>query len=133
VQSYLLEVGWEVILSTTTAVEVRRRFCVNSTWIIKQNQNWFPMKALFAVLKARVKDLPAGHWVTMTADIFGVKLIAMAYAWSQRGVSCILSTCESTEPSDKLYMSYFEDDFGNLGSKEVSCPKLAILFMTTYH
>jgi hypothetical protein len=102
--------------STTTAVEVMRRF-----------QTWFPMKALFAVLKARFKDRPAGHWVTMIATKSDVKLIAMAYAWSQRGVSYILSTCGFTEPSDKLYMSYFEDDFGNIGSKEISRPKLAHL------
>ncbi len=113
--------------STTTAVEVMKRFRVNSTWIIKQNQAWFPMKALYAILKARFKDRPAGHWVTMTANISDVNVIAMAYAWSQRGISYILSTCGSTEPSDKLYMSYFEDDFGNVGSKEVSRPKLAHL------
>ena len=43
--------------------------------IIKQNQTWFPMKALFAVLKAWFMDQPSGHWVTMTA-----------YPGSQRGV-----------------------------------------------
>ncbi len=37
------------------------------------------------------------------------------------------STCGSTEPSENMYMSYFEDDFGNVGSKEVSQPKLAHL------
>jgi hypothetical protein len=42
-------------------------------------------------------------------------------------VSYLLSTCGSTEPSEKMYMSYFEDDFGNVGSKEVSRPKLAHL------
>ncbi len=42
-------------------------------------------------------------------------------------MSYILSTCESTEPSNKLYMSYFEDDFWNVGSKEVGHPKLAHL------
>jgi hypothetical protein len=46
--------------STAAAVEVMRRFFVNSTWIIKQNQNWIPMKALFAVLKARIKQLDTG-------------------------------------------------------------------------
>ncbi len=35
--------------------------------------------------------------------------------------------CGSTEPSEKCYMSFFEDDYGNLGSKEVSHPKLAHL------
>jgi hypothetical protein len=103
------------------------KFRIHSTWIIKQNQQWFPMKPLYAVLKARFKDRPAGHWVTFTTEISGIKLIAIAYAWSQRGVSYILSTCGSTEPSEKFYMSYFEDDYGNVGSKEVSRPKLAHL------
>jgi hypothetical protein len=113
--------------STTTAIEVIRRFSVHSTWIVKQNQSWFPMKALYAVLKAQFKDLPAGHWVTMITAISGVKVVAMAYAWSQIGISYILSTYGSTEPSDKLYMSYFEDDFRNVSSKEVSRLKLAHL------
>jgi len=38
----------------------------------------------------------------------------MAYAWSQKGVSFLLSTCGSTEPSTNMYRSYFEDDFGNV-------------------
>jgi hypothetical protein len=113
--------------SISTAVEVMARFGVHSMWIIKQNQQWFPMKPLYSVLKAHFKDRPAGHWVTFVAEISGVKLIALAYAWHQRGVSYILSTCRSTESSDKMHMSYFEDDFGNVGSKEVNWPKLAHL------
>jgi hypothetical protein len=66
------------------------------------------------------------------AENFGVTLIALVYAWSQRGVSYMLSTCGSTEPSDKLYTSYLEDDFGNLGSKEVNWPKLAHLIIYDY-
>ncbi len=100
--------------------QVKAKFGVHSMWITKQNQHWFPMKPLYAVLKARFKDRPTGHWVTFTAEISGVRLIAIAYAWSQQGVSYLLSTCGSTEPSEKMYMSYFEDDFGNVGSKEVS-------------
>ena len=103
------------------------RFSAHSSWIIKQNQNWFPMKALYAVLKARHKDRPAGHWVTFHTTISGVELIAMAYAWSQRGISYILSTCGSTAPAEKMYLSYFEDDYGNVSSKEISRPELAHL------
>jgi hypothetical protein len=113
--------------STATAVEVMNKFGVHSSWIIKQNQQWFPMKPLYAVLKARFKDRPAGHWVTFQATIAGVPLIAMAYAWSQRGISYILSTCGSTKPAEKMYMSYFEDDYGNVGSKEINRPELAHL------
>jgi hypothetical protein len=51
----------------------------------------------------------------------------MAYAWSQRGISYVLSTCGSTKPAEKMYMSYFKDDYGNVGSKEISHPELAHL------
>ena len=114
--------------STATAVEVMNKFGVHSSWIIKQNQQWFPMKPLYAVLKARIKDQPAGHWVTFQATISGVSLIAMAYAWSPRGISYVLSTCGSTKPAEKMYMSYFEDDYRNVGSKEINRPELAHLF-----
>jgi hypothetical protein len=63
----------------STAVEVMARFGVHSTWIIKQNQQWFPMKPRYSVLKACFKDQPAGHWVTFVADISGVTLIALTY------------------------------------------------------
>jgi hypothetical protein len=123
--------GWvggdSCIGSTATTVEVMSRFGVHSSWIIKQNQQWFPMKPLYAVLKARFKDQLAGHWLTFEATVSGVRLIALACAWSQRGVSYILSTCGSMEPAEKMYMSYFEDDYGNVGSKEINCPKLAHL------
>ena len=51
----------------------------------------------------------------------------MAYAWSQRGVSYILSTYGLTVSAQKIYMFYFEEDYGNVGSKEMSHPKLAHL------
>lgn len=111
--------------SVMTAVEVMKRCGVHSTWIIKQNQQWFPMKALKAVMNARFGQRPAGHWVTFTTTIAGVNLLAIAYAWSQRGVTYILSTCGSTAPSDKMYTSYFEDEFGNVGCKEILRPRIA--------
>jgi len=89
------------------------------------------MKPLYAVLKAHFKDQPARHLVTFTAEISGVKFIAVAYAWSQQGVSYLLSTCGPTEPSERMYTCYFEDDFRNVGSKEVSRPKLAHLLKIT--
>jgi hypothetical protein len=113
--------------SVMTAVEVMKRCGVHSTWIIKQNQQWFPMKALNAVMKARFEQRPAGHWVTFTTEVAGVNLLAIAYAWSQRGVTYLLSTCGSTEPSEKMYTSYFEDEFGNVACKEIPRPRIAHL------
>ena len=104
--------------SVMTAVEVMKRCGVHSTWIIKQNQQWFPMRALSAVMKARFDKRPAGHWITFTTQVSGVHLMAIAYAWSQRGITYILSTCGSTEPSEKMYTSYYEDEFGNVTQKK---------------
>jgi len=69
--------------SVMTAVEVMKQCGVHSTWIIKQNQQWFPMKALKAVMDVRFGQRPAGHWVTFTTEIGGVSLLAIAFAWSQ--------------------------------------------------
>jgi hypothetical protein len=57
------------------------------------------MKELNAVMKARFGQRPAGHWVTFTTQVSGINVMAIAYAWSQWGVTYILSTCGSTEPS----------------------------------
>lgn len=106
--------------SVCTAVEVYNQFGVHSSWIIKQNQSWFPKKGLHKVLKSRFKERPAGPWVVFKTVISGVPIFAMAYAWSQKGVSYILSTCGSTEPSPNMYRSYFEDDFGNVSCKDIN-------------
>jgi len=95
---------------------------VDSTWIIKNNHIFFPLKQLFAVLKARYGDHPAGHWVIFRAMISGVKLFAMAFAWSQKGVSYIVLTCGSTEPHPTKYVSRFEDEWGCASSKEIDQP-----------
>jgi hypothetical protein len=39
----------------------------------------------------------------------------------------LLSTCGSTEPSEKMYTSYFEDGFGNVACKEIPRPRIAHL------
>jgi hypothetical protein len=81
------------------------------------------MATLSAVLKARFGTKIAGHWVIMTAS--GVKLMAISYAWSQRGVSYFLSTCGSTHQSNILYQSNFEDEFGNVDFKLIPRPHIA--------
>ena len=62
--------------------------------------------------------------MVMTATISGVPLIAVAYAWSQRGLAYFISTCGSTEPSPIKYESKFEDDWGNTSFKEVLRPNM---------
>jgi hypothetical protein len=102
-QANVVEGGWVEgdawFGSVAMAVEVYKRKKVFSTLVVKNNHDFFPMKVLHSVLKARHGDRPAGHWVTMTANIVDVPVIAVAYAWSQKGVSYFVSTCGSTEIS----------------------------------
>ncbi len=49
--------------SVLSAVEVMVRFNIFSTWVIKQNTDFFLMHALHSVLTARYSKRPAGHWV----------------------------------------------------------------------
>lgn len=111
--------------SVATAIEVRRRLNVHSTWIIKQNHKLFPKQALSAVLKARHGDRPAGHWVVMRAEIAEVKLFAVAYAWSKKGVSYFLSTCGKTSPAAKMYTTNYEDEFGFIQTRQIDRPDIA--------
>jgi hypothetical protein len=75
------------------------------------------MEALHAILKGRFGSNAADHWVSVTITNGGVKLIALAYTWIQKGVSYFMSTFHSTHPSSVMYESYFEDEFGNISSK----------------
>ena len=111
--------------SVATAVEVYSKFKVHSTFIIKNNDDMYPMRPLLAVLKARYPERAAGHWVTMTATIGGVPLIAMVYAWSSKGTSFFLSTCGRTDPHPEPYRSSFVDDYGVVTHKELQRPHLA--------
>ena len=56
--------------SIMTAVEVKKRFGVHSTFIIKNNRTLFPMRGLKRVLEARYGEHPAGHWVVFTTEIY---------------------------------------------------------------
>ena len=61
----------------------------------------------------------------MTTTISEVPIVAVAYAWSQKGVSYFVSTCGSTEPSATKYQSKFEDEWGNTNVREIDRPQLA--------
>ena len=111
--------------SIHSSVECFKRFGVHSTWIIKNNSTFFPKRPLNAILTARHGTKVAGKWVTMKTTISGVPLIAVAYAWSQKGVSYFLSTCGNTCPAKALYKTNFEDEFGGTGFKEIKRPEIA--------
>ena len=102
-----------------------RRLEVYCTFIVKHQQNLFPMEVLRAVLRARYPKRAAGHWVVMKATISEVDLYIMAYAWSNKGVSYMVSTCGTTVQHEKHYMSSYEDEFGNRATKELARPAIA--------
>lgn len=115
--------------SIITAVELRKKLGIHSTFIIKNNDFWFPRKPLLDVLFARHGDRVAGHHVVMTTEIAGVKLFAMAYAWSAKGVCFVLSTCGTTVISENPYYSKFEDANGVATRKPLPRPRvLEVLF-----
>ena len=108
--------------SIASCIEIMTRFKVHSTFIVKNNTGCFPLKVLHKLLQVRFKTRPAGHWVTMHTTISDVPILILAYAWSQRGVSYMVSTCGSTAPHQDKYLSHFEDDFGNVTAKEINRP-----------
>ncbi|KAL7554128.1 hypothetical protein ACHAWF_017536 [Thalassiosira exigua] len=111
--------------SVGSCVELKKVLGIHSTFIVKQNVNYFPMKVLHAVLVARYPQRPAGHWVVMKTTISGVNIFVMAYAWSQKGIAYMVSSCGTTVRHEKNYMSRFEDEFGNVSEKELPRPTVA--------
>ena len=111
--------------SVQAAISAKIVHNVHSSFIVKSNSTLFPMRPLLAVMKARYGERVAGKWVVFTSTVAGVKLIAVAYAWSMKGISYFISTCGNTNPSSVLYKSNFEDEFGGVGYKMIQRPKLA--------
>ena len=110
--------------SIVTAVELYKRFGVHSTFIIKNNDNWYPRKPLLEILFARHGERVAGHHVVMTANIAGVELFASAYAWSENGITFLLSTCGTTVISNTPYYSKYEDEHGHATKKALPRPRV---------
>jgi hypothetical protein len=52
----------------------------------------------------------------MMTSIAGIKMMVMAYAWSQKVISYL---------SPVLYRSAFEDEFGSVDYKFLPCPQIA--------
>jgi hypothetical protein len=84
-------------------VELMKRLKLYATFSIKGHTQIIPMGALHSFLKARHGNRYAGHWVAMTATIRDVPIVAMAYAWSQKG--------RRVKKSLVKYESKFEDEW----------------------
>jgi len=70
-------------------------------------------------------DLKLTRFFSLKANIGGVDLFIMAYAWSQRGITYMVSSCGTTVRHEKTYKSKFEDEFGNVSEKELPRPAVA--------
>jgi hypothetical protein len=110
--------------SVLSAVAVMDKFGVHSTWVIKQNSDFFPMTVIHSIIKARHDKRPAGHWVVLRAKISAVQLLAIGYAWSQSSISYFISTCGSTFPATQSYTTHYEDEFGIIQTKQIPRPHL---------
>lgn len=70
-----------------SCVELKKRLAVDSTFIIKNHTRMFPKEHLGLVLEARHggsgESGRRGNWVVMSTEVAGVKLLAVAYAWSR--------------------------------------------------
>jgi hypothetical protein len=110
--------------SVASCVAVSKELSVESTFVVKQHVSLFPKAPLMAVLRARHGARPAGHWVVMTAEISGVKLLAIAFAWSQSSISFFISTVGTTAPASESYQSSFEDEYGNKCTKLINRPEI---------
>jgi hypothetical protein len=110
--------------SIASCVALSKLLSVESTFILKQNDGLFPKRPLMAVMKARHGQRPAGHWVVMTTEISGVKLLAIAFAWSQKSIAFFISTVGTTVPAAESYATNFEDEYGNPCSKLIPRPDI---------
>ena len=69
----------------------------NSTFLVKNSTNVFPITFLRRFLEVRHANRPAGHWSSMAAVISEVTVMEIACTWSQRYMSYFVPTCRSTE------------------------------------
>ncbi len=111
--------------SVGCCVELYKYLGIFSTFIVKHQTAFFPMKVLQAVLLARYGDRPAGKKVVMKANIAGCNIFVMAYAWSAKGISYIVSTCGTTVRHEENYYSKFENEYGHVEVKELPRPAIA--------
>ena len=106
--------------SVVSHVEIRKMMKENYTFIAKNNTSFFPMKVLHKIIQARCGNFTARYWVVMNVVITQVTIYVLAYVWSQRELSCMISICGSTDVHTDKSLSHFEDNFGNVTSKEIN-------------
>jgi len=103
---------------------LQKKLGVESTFIVKNNSYLYPKHWLGKILRSRHGDRPAGNWVSMTAEIAGVKLLAICYAWSKKGFSYFITTVGTAAAGEESYTTYFEDDNGVVASRDIPRPSI---------
>ncbi len=76
---------------------------------------------------------PAGRHAVMKATISGVDLFLLAYAWSNKQMAYIVSSCGTTVAHEIPYRTHFTDDFGNVTFKELPVRLLLTSILSYAH
>lgn len=126
----LAEGGWvggDAWFGSIPAVvlELKKKKNIYSTFILKQHVQYCPKQIITKVLRARSPKYPAGHHVVMKANISGVDLFLLAYAFSNTDVTYMVSSSETTIAHTTMYKSNFTDEYGNTTFKEILRPSVA--------
>lgn len=99
---------------------------IHSTFIIKQNVQYCPLQAIQRVMRARNhQGRRAGRRVVMKANISGVDLFLLAYAWSNKTAAYIVSSCGTTVQHEIPYRTHFTDGYGKVTFKEIPRQSIA--------
>ena len=111
--------------SIPAVVELKNKMNIFLTFIVKQNIQYFPIQVLHKVLMACYPRYPAGHYVMMKAMISGIDLFALADAYSNQGVTTMVSSSGMTIRHKIDYRSNIVDDYDNVTFKEIPSPCVA--------
>jgi len=119
--------------SIPCVVELKQKLNIYSTFIIKQNVQYCPMQVIQRVMRVRNRQgCPAGRHAVMKAIICGVDLFLLAYAWSNKRMAFIVSSCGTTVVHEIPYRTHFTDDFCNVTFKELPHPSIAHFYFELY-
>ena len=97
--------------SIPCVVELKQKLNIYSTFIIKQNVQYCPLQVIQRVMRVRNRQgCPAGRHAVMKATICGVNLFLLAYAWSNKRMAYIVSSCGTTVVHEIPYRTHFTDE-----------------------
>ena len=90
-------------------------------FIVKTSHSRTPKK----FLEETMQTFPGGTWITLTAELDGVKLISIGYKYNKKTVLTFLATQGAgTTIEGDPYEARFPDQYGNLCVRHVSRPQI---------